>query len=314
MTQARDHRRRQPGIALACAAALVLLAPAASPAATVRVVGDSFSDTMIYTAAPGEANDLSIIRNPLPGGPLQVVDGGASIDPQDRCVPAFPGVLCEHPSRIQIELGNRADKVVLNAQIGALANSVKADLGSGDDRFEYGALSAFDSPVEVNGRSGKDQLFGSDRKDEFTGGSGRDVVEGRNGNDRLFGGSGDDELKGEKGSDRIEGGPGKDRLNGADDGDKLVGGDANDILLGGDGNDNMQGDLGNDRFTGGKGLNTMRGGPGNDFFFSGSGVERFFGGPGRDEIRSNDGKKETVDCGDGDDTAIADAIDDLSSC
>jgi hypothetical protein len=53
---------------------------------------------------------------------------------------------------------------------------------------------------------------------------------------------------------------------------------------------------------------------GNDGLFGGGGADTFFGGAGDDNIVSRDGKAESVDCGDGHDTAISDDSDTRTSC
>jgi hypothetical protein len=56
------------------------------------------------------------------------------------------------------------------------------------------------------------------------------------------------------------------------------------------------------------------GGPGNDALFGGGGSDTFFGEAGDDNIVARDGQAETVQCGDGVDTAITDDADARSSC
>jgi hypothetical protein len=58
----------------------------------------------------------------------------------------------------------------------------------------------------------------------------------------------------------------------------------------------------------------FRGGGGNDGLFGGGGTDSFEGGPGNDNIVSRDGRAETVDCGDGRDTAISDDADHRILC
>ena len=58
----------------------------------------------------------------------------------------------------------------------------------------------------------------------------------------------------------------------------------------------------------------LNGGGGNDGLFGGSGPDIFNGGAGNDNVVSRDGRGETVNCGDGNDTAISDDADTRSSC
>ena len=59
---------------------------------------------------------------------------------------------------------------------------------------------------------------------------------------------------------------------------------------------------------------TINGGGGNDGLFGGSGDDKFNGGAGDDNLVSRDGRAETLDCGDGNDTAISDDGDTRISC
>lgn len=59
---------------------------------------------------------------------------------------------------------------------------------------------------------------------------------------------------------------------------------------------------------------TMNGGGGNDGLFGGSGQDTFNGGAGNDNLVSRDGRAETINCGDGLDTAISDDADTRVSC
>jgi hypothetical protein len=58
----------------------------------------------------------------------------------------------------------------------------------------------------------------------------------------------------------------------------------------------------------------FNGAAGNDGLFGGSGLDIFNGGPGDDNLVSRDGRPETVDCGEGNDTAISDDGDTRISC
>jgi hypothetical protein len=58
----------------------------------------------------------------------------------------------------------------------------------------------------------------------------------------------------------------------------------------------------------------FNGNGGNDGLFGGGGVDTFNGGAGNDNLVSRDGKAESVNCGDGQDTAISDDSDTRISC
>ena len=59
---------------------------------------------------------------------------------------------------------------------------------------------------------------------------------------------------------------------------------------------------------------TINGGGGNDGLFGGCGLDTFNGGAGNDNLVARDGRAETVNCGDGNDTAISDDADTRISC
>lgn len=121
----------------------------------------------------------------------------------------------------------------------------------------------------------------------------------------VNGGSGNETFKGSAGNDSLNGGGGNDTLNGGAGDDKLTGGTGNDKLFGG---------VGNDTLLGGAGKDALDGGPGNDKLNGGAGVDSYKGGAGNDTINAKDGKKETVDCGAGKDTATVDKADVVKGC
>jgi hypothetical protein len=92
--------------------------------------------------------------------------------------------------------------------------------------------------------------------------------------------------------------------------DKLTAGDYQDTLDGGAGNDVLIGGLGNDTITGGPGQDTING----DATASTCGLYSCKVPFGNDTINARDGEADTIDCGVGQDTAVVDAIDVVSSC
>jgi uncharacterized repeat protein (TIGR01451 family) len=111
-----------------------------------------------------------------------------------------------------------------------------------------------------------------------------------------FGTKAKDTLTGTLAGDNIFGLQGNDVMDGAAGADCLFGGLGNDTLKGGDGNDQLFGEDGNDKLTGGKG------------------TDKFSGGAGNDTVNARDGKKETIDCGAGKDTATVDKADTVKGC
>jgi Ca2+-binding RTX toxin-like protein len=94
--------------------------------------------------------------------------------------------------------------------------------------------------------------------------------------ERITGGKGADTLTGNSGLDRINGGNGADTIHGA----------GGDILSGGNGDDDI---------TGGTGKDTMSGSAGDDTF------------------HAVDGVKDSITCGEGNDTVFKDPIDKASA-
>ena len=80
----------------------------------------------------------------------------------------------------------------------------------------------------LQGRGGRDVLFGGRGDDYRSGGADRDTLYGESGDDYLDGGSGDDRLFGNAGDDHLVGGAGNDELSGGSGHDHLFGGTGND--------------------------------------------------------------------------------------
>lgn len=214
---------------------------------------------VVFTAAPGEPNDISVTLEELPSapGPPQfrfiVRDGSLA--------PMQPGAGCQRADVVDrsvasctagtvgpFELGDRGDRITT-------LTGVTASGGAGDDVLSV-----------PGGRA--------------NGGAGDDIVVARSGE----GGLGDDVLAviggdGGPGSDvlrcfpelappcNLRGGPGDDRLIGGaanHQADRLDGGGGRDFLSGRGGNDTLLGGGGNDRLRGGGGTDVLRGGSGAD--------------------------------------------------
>jgi RTX calcium-binding nonapeptide repeat (4 copies) len=261
-------------------AALAIVAPAASAA----TLGRSGS-TVVYTAAPGEANAVGVF-----------VENGELVVHSNVTVQLEPGSGCTGPFGEEARCG------------GGVA-SVSAGLGDLDDSVTTSA----DAPtVDYDGGPGNDNLQGSGT---LAGGTGDDVLTG---NGTLDGGEGNDQLNGDG---TLRGGGGNDRLEGAGtldggDGDDQLKGRAglggNDTLLGGSGNDRLEGfgtlDGGDgDDFL--RGSATLLGGAGNDVLDSRGAVALFVGGPGDDVIRA-DTNGSAIDCAGGGNDVVSRSLND----
>jgi Ca2+-binding RTX toxin-like protein len=111
-------------------------------------------------------------------------------------------------------------------------------------------------------------------------------------------------IAGEKGDDTLTGGRGDDTIDG---------GLGDDRLVGGSGDDTIKGDKGNDSLGGGKGDDLLSGADGKDSLDGGAGTDSFEAGEGDDAIDARDGRADRVNCGGGNDTVQADAIDAVDS-
>lgn len=85
-------------------------------------------------------------------------------------------------------------------------------------------------------------------------------------------------------------------------------------LLGDGGANRVVGTVGGDRISGGPGRDRLAGEAGEDCIDGGPGRDQLSGGPDDDLIRARDGAADVVDCGEGNDTAVADPKDVLRSC
>jgi hypothetical protein len=290
-------------IVTGCAAAGALAAPAG--AATVAhdpLAGGGAT----YTAAAGEANRLTVRGDGVSAVFADVV-GIAAPQPPPPPLPELPGV-------------NDCLSAGTTASCPTLAPAL-VSLGDGNDVV---AIDPTGPPVAINGGDGNDTLVdpapsagtafdggtGTDRTD-FSARAGAISVsmdngiaddgapgEGDNvGGEDLAGGAGDDHIAGTAAANGISGGGGSDVIAGAGD---------NDGLDGDTGNDTLSGEGGNDTLLGGDGADALIGADGADLLVGGPGPDALDGGPGNDTINAADGVSETVACGTGVDTLVAD--------
>src|SRR4051812_46151442 len=165
-----------PKLALIAALAVSALAPAGADAASVSQPQTSTYtsdlgghngpfDIPVYTlkfeAYPGEANDVTLERDPDPSRfqAVFVRDAGAELDPGVNCERVSGGVECSPP-------------------LGTLADTAAIELGDGDDRILVGPglsdLAAF-------GGAGADDLRADGASVTLSGGLGPDRIEGVSG-------------------------------------------------------------------------------------------------------------------------------------
>ncbi|HYZ29622.1 MAG TPA: calcium-binding protein [Thermoleophilaceae bacterium] len=317
---------------LIAAAALATLAlPAAAQAATATTADGSLR----YTAAAGEANNVTFTR--VSGDTFRATDLGTPITAGTGCTQESPNVVSctTQPGRPLI-----------------------ANLGDQDDS----AFSRTSRAVQLFGEDGNDSLAGWSGRDTLDGGAGDDNITGGSGADRLRGGAGNDQLAGNQAGDNLQGGDGNDLLDGGNANDTELGGSGDDTLREGNapnGADSLAGDAGSDtvdysartapvnvavddqpgdgdrrsterdnvrstieRVLGSAASDvligrevsgdTLVGGPGDDVLDPLRGDDHADGGPGIDQVRLRDLSSDDVVCGDGVDSVAADDLDEVA--
>lgn len=180
------------------------------------------------------------------------------------------------------------------------------------------------SNITVSGLEGQDfisvghgiigcSIGGGIGADRIIGGDGHDTISGGKGQDSIDGGAGSDLLHGNLGDDTLAGGAGSDALYGDDGNDSIGGGPQGDILYGGDGADTLSGGKGHDVLYASAGGGSAFGGMGNDIMYAGFSSVRIFGQAGDDTIWARNGQSNTIDGGDGSNSAQVDDLLDLCS-
>jgi hemolysin type calcium-binding protein len=270
----------------------------------------------------GEGDDWGYVSSELPAGTPFAITGGAGNDTLQSSLDGQPTTLDGGPGNDTFEGGPGADTLLG---------------GDGNDKLEGKA-----GPDRLDGGAGDDVLSGDGNKDPaadvIDGGPGTDAIESdwsdpgygsqqqpvsvtlAGGNDDGRPGEGDDVHGVERIVSHAAG-----RLVGTDapehlevfqiiGSSELIGNGGNDTLKGADGPDKVDGGAGDDDIDAGFGDDTIVGGPGRDSIAG----DRRGGdcGPlwckypyGNDTIEARDGEVDSITCGFGTDTVLADAID-----
>jgi Ca2+-binding RTX toxin-like protein len=262
------------------------------------------------------------------------VDGGAGND----VINGGPG-----NDSLQGSAGN--DQLFGNGGNDLLDGSTGADVmsgGAGLDTVTYAsrtvALTITIDGMANDGAAGEADNVKTD-VETVIGGSGNDSITGSNSNNRLVGGAGNDRLNGSGGDDSLDGGTGNDVLSGgtgidtadystrtaalklsldgvANDGQS---GESDNILgdvenvLGGSGADVITGNASANQLVGNGGNDVIHGGGGNDSLWGNAGADQLFGDGGNDTLLARDGLRDTVNGGNGTDSAQTDALDLVTS-
>jgi Ca2+-binding RTX toxin-like protein len=193
-------------------------------------------------------------------------------------------------------------------------------LGFDDSVSVQGGIGAM--TIEVHGGAGGDTIGGGVNADKLFGDEGADSLFDEPGDDVVNGGPGDDLIHPGSGRDDIFGGPGRDTAyyNARTAGVTITLDDRADDGEAGEG-DNVHSDFedahggsGPDRLVGTDGGNDLIGNEGDDSLTGLGSEDRLDAGEGNDFIDSRDGGFDSVDCGPGFDTVVADQDDSLTGC
>jgi hypothetical protein len=300
----------------------------ATPGGTVSISGS----TLVYTAAPGRTNDVTVA---LASGTYTVQDSAAGVNSGSGCAAAGAGVVTCPATGVR---------------------SITADGGDGNDRLVVTA----GTPATLNGGPGDDVLAGGPKADVLQGGAGADAMGGGGGADQVSyagrtagvvvdiddvaddGGPEDasggarDNVKSDV--ENLNGGAGADSLTGSPAANVLAGGKGPDVLsgLGGIDTANYAGrttsltvtldGLANDggsedvvssvrenvkpdveNITGGSGADALTGSSAANRLVGGGGLDTVAGLDGADTVHvKGDRVADVVTCGSGADTLTAD--------
>jgi Ca2+-binding RTX toxin-like protein len=331
-------RGRIAQLAAAVAVGGVLIGAQVASAATVEVV----DGTLVFTAAPGEANDVRAGGLVFPGfetthiqdlgAPLTAIGPGCvQLDAHDAVCPEEDRYSLRP---LVVDTGGGDDQFHEDE---ANVRFVTIRTGPGNDTVAVG--SSISIKGEVDGGPGDDTLS------VYNNGGGSTVLHGDRGNDTLV--LGEQEggfLFGDKGNDhliaRYPGSFAPEVLNGGDGNDtytfrQLYAVLAPGLIVPGRGFDTLDesdntgrygaltfdmntcpkcverviGTQADDRITGDSNPQVIQGGEGDDVLDGGGGPDIIAGQDGDDTITSRDGMFDAVGCGAGLDAVLADRID-----
>jgi RTX calcium-binding nonapeptide repeat (4 copies) len=183
---------------------LALLLAESALAGRVEEVPEGLAGTIVYTATPGERNDLSLREVPVRGGSAMRVKDSAGVTAGKECVQIDATTAQCEPFPIRVVLGDGDDRLRVRGDL-----EVRALGGDGDDRLAAGG----DASKLIGGR-GRDALLGGRGSDVLRAGAGRDrdSLSGGRGGDRLFGNAGRNRIDAGRGIDFVRAGGGRDRV------------------------------------------------------------------------------------------------------
>jgi len=298
----RSHSLLAGGVALAW---MLLAQPAFG--ATVGVTRSSGVPHLVYEAAVGEINDVSVVE--APDDVFTITDLGAAITPAaTECTSISPStVRCAVVAWAYLFTNDGADRVSIrtfNAHVYG---------GDGPDTLTGGDFSF------LYGEAGNDRLVGGSASDELYGGAGADSLDGGRGSiDFLEGGAGADVIAGGTGFDTVSYSDHSGRIRISLDGRRndgaagesdwiradvedaagsrgpttFIGSAGPNVFEGGDEPDVVYAGAGSDEINVYGGRDLVRGGAGGDYLSGDSGADVLLGGPGHDGLRGRQGKDD----------------------
>jgi Ca2+-binding RTX toxin-like protein len=277
-------------LALGCAGALLMAAPAGAVVSCVYTSGDHKATVTFDPVNPNgeyvtigrsgtaiQANFANCGSATVSNTNTVVVTGGPgrqhlSVDLLGG--PFEPGFTPE---------GGGVSEIEIQVNLKAGTDSLTISGGLGDDTLTLGTSGANmngDGDVDVITPNGVEEIsmYGNDGLDTLSAAGG--LGAGGALEQRVF-------LIGGDGNDAITGSDGPDYIDGSSDADTLAGGAGNDDMIGGSGVDSLEGGLDQDGLEGNQGNDTLDGGPDDDYFYANAdpdGNDVFSGGDGTDVI------------------------------
>jgi Ca2+-binding RTX toxin-like protein len=299
-------------------------------------VGSPDTTHVVFTAAPGDADNITVSLGGIGGTQLNIVDsgvanGGGTIAQTlgSNAIACSVATTATTNDTVQCSLDPLTD-VTLNLGDGSDTAVIASSVSGGDI-----------SSITVNGGSGDDSVTNdSSVPSTLNGGSGDDMLTGGSGDDTLVGGAGDDTLDGgTAGNDVVDysnaasgvnvdlsktgpqqtAGDGIDTISGVQNvtgsafADTITGNGNANILDGGAGDDTINGAGGTDLLLGGDGNDVLSGGDNSDSISGGNGNDTIDGGAGDDNVTlpllgggtltglNGDAGNDTISGGDGTD-------------
>lgn len=314
-----SSRRKRTGLRpLSCAAALLGLLAAASPA----LAADAYLEAYMvkYDAEAGEANKTTITGSASPTENTATHVFISDWAPITAHWPFLHGAGCE-------ELPDRRVSCVLEDDF------IEVSLGDRNDHLDMQHTSA-EVRTSVSGGPGDDGLWGGPASDLLSGSDGADTLKGRGGPDLLSGDGGVDTADYSERSapvtvtlpepppptapytgpitveqSSIFDGPSRPEwpVPAGDDGEAGEGDDIQpnvENVYGGAGGDDLIGSAANNRITGLWGDDYIEGNAGNDTLLGRAGADALLGGAGDDRFYTEDGEKDWINCGPGRDRVV----------